>query len=89
MGVRKQAALAVCAGLLAAGAAAGSANADSNDNLADPPMVCGSAPLSLTGESRPCVTEQLVRQRIVKHDTTSADIVDFADVITPLDIPLG
>ncbi|GAA3379536.1 hypothetical protein GCM10020367_63490 [Streptomyces sannanensis] len=84
----KRAALTVLAGLLVAGAG-GVAHADSNDNLADPPMVCGSAPLSLTGQARPCVTDQQVRQRMVKNDTQSADVIDFADVLIPLDAPVG
>ncbi|SFC93263.1 hypothetical protein [Streptomyces aidingensis] len=86
--MRGRVVLTVCAGLMAVGSG-GVASADSNDNLADPPMMCGTSPLSVTGDARPCVTEQKVKQRMVKHHTESFDIVDFADVLTPLDGLLG
>ncbi|MGC9438081.1 4'-phosphopantetheinyl transferase superfamily protein [Streptomyces sp. WG5] len=74
----------LCCGLMMAGAG-GTAHADSNDNLADPPMKCGSGLLSASGEGQSCVTDQRVDQQMVKHHSKSVDLVDFADVITPLD----
>lgn len=76
--------LTLCCGLMAAGAG-GTAHADSNDNLADPPMTCGSGPFTVSGKGQSCVTDQHVDQQIVKHHSKSFDLVDFADVITPLD----
>ncbi|MGD9485863.1 hypothetical protein WDH52_21855 [Streptomyces sp. TRM70308] len=76
--------LTLCFGLMAAGVG-GAAHADSNDNLADPPMTCGSGLLSVSGKGQSCVTDQHVDQQMVKHHSKSFDLVDFADVITPLD----
>lgn len=76
--------LTLCSGLVVAGVG-GTAHADSNDNLADPPMTCGSALLSMSVKGQSCVTDQQVDQQIVKHHSKSFDLVDFADVITPLD----
>ncbi|MBT2413419.1 hypothetical protein J7I94_23110 [Streptomyces sp. ISL-12] len=76
--------LTLCCGLMVAGAG-GTAHADSNDNLADPPMTCGAGPLSVSTEGQSCVTDQQVDQQMVKHHSKSADLVDFADVITPVD----
>ncbi len=88
MSARKRALVTVFTGLLVAGSAS-VASADNNHNLADPPMVCGSAPLSSTSHARPCVTDQQVKQRMVKHETKSTDLVDYAVLITPLDVPVG
>ncbi|NGO72464.1 hypothetical protein [Streptomyces boncukensis] len=88
MGMRRRAVVTAFTGLLMAGSAS-VAYADGNDNVADPPMVCGSAPLSLTGQARPCVTDQQVKQRVVKHGTQSTDVIDYAVVIAPLDVPVG
>ncbi|KPI13170.1 hypothetical protein OV450_8353 [Actinobacteria bacterium OV450] len=88
MAMPKRAAFTVFTGLLMAGSAS-VAYADNNENLADPPMVCGSAPLSLTEQARPCVTEQKVRQRQIKSGTQSADLIDFANVLVPVDAPVG
>ncbi|MFJ7242904.1 hypothetical protein ACIQWB_38130 [Streptomyces olivaceus] len=82
--VCRHVALTLCSGLLVAGAG-GAAHADSNDNLADPPMTCGPGPLSMSAEDQSCVTEQRVDQQMVKHSSKSFDLVDFVDVITPLD----
>lgn len=85
---RKYVVLAALSGALVFGLA-GAAEADNNDNLADPPMACGSGPLSATGKAGPCVTEQKVVQRVAKEGTSSVDVIDFADVLTPIDAPVG
>ncbi|MBB1253837.1 hypothetical protein [Streptomyces alkaliterrae] len=82
--MRRHVVMTVCSCLMVAGLG-GTAHADSNDNLADPPLKCGAGLLSVGGERQSCVTEQHVDQQIVKHHSKSFDIVDFADVITPID----
>ncbi|RKN08344.1 hypothetical protein [Streptomyces radicis] len=65
--------------------AAGPAHADTNDNIADPPLACGGGPLSLdTG--RVCHAEQHIEQDITKADATTTDLVGFLDVVFPLDV---
>ncbi|MGK5629495.1 hypothetical protein [Streptomyces sp. URMC 123] len=75
--------VAVMAGLLSA-ATTGAALADTNDNLADPPITCAASLLAVD-QGRPCITEQTIEQDIRRKNANSTDVIDFADVVVPLD----
>ncbi|MEE1926802.1 hypothetical protein V1J52_01160 [Streptomyces sp. TRM 70351] len=75
---------AVAAGLLAL-STAGPARADTNDNVADPPLACAASLLALdTG--RICRTEQRVTQEIDKRGTSDAGLIGFLDVVVPAEV---